>query len=251
MPKCPQCNVPLCRIEKQRVPVHTCPDCGGELIEQLRLKAVERRAEPDWTEPQKDDFCRLADASNNLAEVLCPRCGRYMRKFLFRNYAHLQVDQCPECRTYWLDAGEMEKMQILYQEMRQRYEDEDWKTLEKLGRSQVAMDARKARLADVLNDPGTPSAYRLRVLGGGSAGGGSIGGAALAGLLGVLAVDQALRNIDAEADAAADQTFDVRTRDELQHRPWYRRAGGMIGLLVALAFAAAGLYAALAALGVL
>ncbi len=116
MPRCPKCKIPLCRIEIQRVAVHTCPDCKGELVEDQRLKALERRADPSWTEAQKDAFCELADRSNDLGETICPRCGRQMDKFLFRHYANLQVDQCRECGNYWFDAGELEKMQILYQE---------------------------------------------------------------------------------------------------------------------------------------
>lgn len=125
MPRCPKCDIPLCRLEIGGIPVHSCPDCGGELVEELRLKGLERHADPAWTDHQKDDLCRLADQSNDLRQVLCPRCSRVMRKSLFRGYAHLQVDQCPECRAYWLDRGELEKMQILFQEDQARYREDD------------------------------------------------------------------------------------------------------------------------------
>ena len=126
MPRCPKCNVPLCRIEMGGIPVHSCPDCGGELIEEMRLKGLERRPDPTWTDERRDELCRLADQSNDpLRTVLCPECGRIMRKRLFRGYAHLQVDQCPQCRAYWLDRGEREKMQILFEESRAWYSEKD------------------------------------------------------------------------------------------------------------------------------
>ena len=197
MPRCPKCGVPLCRVEIQGVPVHTCPDCRGELIEDLRLKAIERRGDPDWSDADKDAFCRLADQSNNLDEILCPRCSRIMRKFLFRNYANLQVDQCPECRCYWLDAGEMEKMQIFYQETRGSFTEEDWVILEKQACAEMAMETRKAMLRDL----GRPSGDGGAAF---AAASNSPAGAAVGSLLAMAMLDRKMQRIDDEADAIAD-----------------------------------------------
>jgi len=199
MPKCPKCNVPLCRVENQGVPLHTCPDCGGELIEDLRLGAIERRGNPDWTETEKDAFCRLADQSNDLNEVLCPRCSRVMRKFLFRNYANLQVDQCPECRCYWLDAGEMEKMQILYGETRANFTEEDWVILEKRARTEMAMETRKTMLRDLQRPAGSGAAVAAHTH--------SPAGTVAGSLLGMYLLDQKMQRIDDEADAIAGQAI--------------------------------------------
>ena len=118
---CPRCKIPLCRVEIDGVPVHECPDCGGQLVEEMRLKGLERRADPTWTEEQKDELCRQADQANDVRPVTCPNCHRGMRKSLFRNYAHLQVDQCPGCRAYWLDRAELDKVRILFQDSQIRY----------------------------------------------------------------------------------------------------------------------------------
>lgn len=154
MPRCPKCKIPLCRIEIQGVAVHTCPDCKGKLVEDARLKALERRGDPTWTEAQKDAFCELADRSNDLGRTICPRCGREMGKFLFRHYANLQVDKCSKCENYWLEAGELEKMQILYQEEIDSRTKADRNRTEKLTRSQVAADFRKDSIRQEFEDPG-------------------------------------------------------------------------------------------------
>ena len=198
MPRCPKCGVPLCRVEIQGVPVHTCPDCRVELIEDLRLKAIERRGDPDWSDADKDAFCRLADQSNNLDEILCPRCSRIMRKFLFRNYANLQVDQCPECRCYWLDAGEMEKMQVLYQETRASFTEEDWVILEKRARTEMAMETRKTMLRNLPRPDGSGAAAAARS--------NSPAGTAAGALLGMVLLDRKMQRIDDEAEAIAGRT---------------------------------------------
>lgn len=193
MPKCPKCAVPLCRIEIQGVPVHTCPDCKGELVEDIRLQALERRADPQWTDEQKDAFCELADRSNNLNPIVCPRCGRQMDKFLFRHYANLQVDHCRHCEVHWLDAGELEKMQILYEEDQNSRTPADWDRIEKEARTLAAMDYRKTSIAHGHDDenPGT-SAF------------GQILGVTAVGRFGRnLATGAGLDTIDQEADRIA------------------------------------------------
>jgi Zn-finger nucleic acid-binding protein len=204
MPQCPKCRIPLCRVEIRGVPVHTCGDCGGELIEELRLKAIERRGDPGWTESRKDELCRLADQSNDLDDVICPRCSRIMRKFLFRNYANLQVDQCPECKSYWLDAGEMEKMQILWHETRANMTEENWAALEAKGALLTHMDTRQAETREIVQDMNDHMAFSRHPT---TAAGAGLGGAALATLAGLMHMDRRLQAMD--DDLAEQATFNV------------------------------------------
>ncbi|NIA21743.1 MAG: hypothetical protein GWP05_07225 [Anaerolineaceae bacterium] len=195
MPRCPKCKIPLCRIEIQGVAVHTCPDCKGELVEDARLKALERRGDPTWTEAQKDALCELADRSNDLNETICPRCGREMEKFLFRHYANLQVDKCRECGDYWFDVGELEKMQILYHEEITSRTEADRERTEKFARSQTAAETRKA----ALRDPGrrtSPSPAMARQVG--------ITGGLTAFVARIVALNQELEQIDEPANRIAD-----------------------------------------------
>lgn len=226
MPKCPKCNIPLCRVEIQRVPVHTCPDCGGELVEDLRLKAIERRADPTWTEEQKDAFCRLADQSNDLGDILCPRCSRVMNKFLFRSYANLQVDQCSECHCYWLDAGEMEKMQIFYQEEMASRTEEDWDRIERRALAEIAHDERLSEYRSLRDNadptaalvPGTP--HRST-----QAGGGLLGLA-----FGLWSLDRRLQKIDDHST----QALDGSAGQGPAARAFSSKPASLIGLIVAL-----------------
>ena len=195
MPRCPKCKIPLCRIEIQGVAVHTCPDCKGELVEDQRLKALERRGDPAWTKAQKDALCELADRSNDLGEAICPRCGREMDKFLFRHYANLQVDQCRECGHYWFDAGELEKMQILHQEETGSRTEADRERLEKRARSQMATETRKAALRDPGQgiSPSPTMAHQAGMVGG-----------LTAFIARIAALNQELEQIDEQADRIAD-----------------------------------------------
>jgi Zn-finger nucleic acid-binding protein len=227
----------MCRIEVHRIPVHTCPDCGGELVEELRLKALQRRADPDWTEDQRNDFCRLADASNDLREVACPRCARVMRKFLFRNYANLQLDQCPECRIYWLDAGEMEKLQILHQDDLATRTDEDWDRIEKMAVASMAAETRKAQLRDWVAGEGrrgAPGPLRPGVR--------QTPAGALLSLLGLVwARDRDLARIADEADETVEAaTFKVPTVRQAKGHAWHGSQKAILLLLLLGALCIAG-----------
>ncbi len=50
------------------------------------------------------------DAERRVAErkshyMKCPKCGADLQENEFR---HVKVDSCPECKGFWLDAGEIE-----------------------------------------------------------------------------------------------------------------------------------------------
>ncbi len=50
------------------------------------------------------------DAERQAAErkshyMKCPKCGADLQETEFR---HVKVDSCPECKGFWLDAGEIE-----------------------------------------------------------------------------------------------------------------------------------------------
>jgi Zn-finger nucleic acid-binding protein len=48
------------------------------------------------------DFARKRD---------CPRCeGIKLKRHFFSAKRQVEVDQCPNCGGYWLDAGELEKI---------------------------------------------------------------------------------------------------------------------------------------------
>jgi hypothetical protein len=43
----------------------------------------------------------------NLHFMRCPKCGMELIMIKFRD---VEVDECPSCKGFWLDAGEVEKI---------------------------------------------------------------------------------------------------------------------------------------------
>jgi Zn-finger nucleic acid-binding protein len=116
MMKCPSCQVPLCRLEYEGVPIHVCPDCRGSLVDAQRFRAIERRRERTWTDEEKSGIAASVARTGPSRSVRCPGCLAKM--------AHLSVPMggsafrigfCGSCNLLWFDRGEMDLAQILYE----------------------------------------------------------------------------------------------------------------------------------------
>ena len=105
--KCPACFNELVEIQVGDVLVDVCQGgCGGVWFDAFELHRVDDSGEAG--EPllhiRKNegivvDFNRKRD---------CPRCeGIKLHRHYFSARRKVQVDQCPNCGGYWLDAGEL------------------------------------------------------------------------------------------------------------------------------------------------
>jgi Zn-finger nucleic acid-binding protein len=147
MLKCPQCRAVLKPVGEHILNVLACPHCQGELVPQDSFNAVRRHADPNWTDEQKKTFCKLSESSQAEGRIRCPQCNTRMEKQSADHKAGITVDYCHECRMYWFAAGEVEKLQIAYEEEAKNRTPEDWAKIEQLGRAALALEVRKERLA--------------------------------------------------------------------------------------------------------
>ena len=106
--KCPACFNELTEIQVGSVKVDVCKrGCGGIWFDAFELQQVdeeqeaagERLLEIERNPKLVVDFTRKRD---------CPRCAgvKLMRHF-FSARRKVEVDECPNCGGYWLDAGEL------------------------------------------------------------------------------------------------------------------------------------------------
>jgi len=110
--KCPRCKTPLCRIDYEGVPVHTCPDCRGELLTLNRLKTIQDRQEVTFS---RAEAAALLAAETGPAEdkrLTCPHCSTRMAKKRCKGTT-VVVDHCKTCSRVWLDDQEIEKLQVI------------------------------------------------------------------------------------------------------------------------------------------
>jgi len=106
--KCPACFNELTQVQVGSLQVDVCQGgCGGIWFDAFELQRVDEERESAG-EPllqiQRDERV-LVDPSRKRE---CPRCpGIKLQRHFFSAKRKVEVDQCPNCGGYWLDAGEL------------------------------------------------------------------------------------------------------------------------------------------------
>jgi len=106
--KCPACFHPLTQVQVGSLQVDVCQGgCGGIWFDAFELQRVDEERESAG-EPllqiQRDERV-LVDPFRKRE---CPRCPAIkLQRHFFSAKRKVEVDQCPNCGGYWLDAGEL------------------------------------------------------------------------------------------------------------------------------------------------
>ena len=109
--KCPACFNELTQIQVGNVLVDVCQGgCGGVWFDAFELQQVDEEHESageHLLEIQRNE--KLVIDPSRKRE--CPRCvGIKLQRHFFSAKRKVEVDQCPNCGGYWLDAGELAKI---------------------------------------------------------------------------------------------------------------------------------------------
>lgn len=106
--KCPACYNELRELQVGSVVVDVCDGgCGGVWFDAFELQKVD--------EPGEAAGERMLEIKHDPRVVIdpfrkreCPRCaGIKLHRHFFSARRRIEVDQCPNCGGYWLDAGEL------------------------------------------------------------------------------------------------------------------------------------------------
>lgn len=106
--KCPACLNELTELRVGSLVLDACQGgCGGIWFDAFELQKADEESEAVG-EPllhiQRDQR-RVVDPSRKRE---CPRCARIkLHRHFFSAKRRVEVDQCPNCGGYWLDAGEL------------------------------------------------------------------------------------------------------------------------------------------------
>lgn len=112
--KCPACSHPLTQIEIGSLVVDACRGgCGGVWFDVFELNQVD----------EPDEFLgeALVDVPRDPAVQVdpyrrreCPRCTQMkLKRRLYHPKIAIDVDECPACGGFWLDAGELEQIRLV------------------------------------------------------------------------------------------------------------------------------------------
>jgi Zn-finger nucleic acid-binding protein len=109
--KCPACFNELAEVHVGSVKVDVCRGgCGGIWFDAFELQRVD--------EEQEVAGEHLLEIEHNPHLVVdlarkreCPRCdGMKLKRHFFSAKRQVEVDECPNCAGYWLDAGELARI---------------------------------------------------------------------------------------------------------------------------------------------
>ena len=114
--ECPACGNQMQETTVGDVKVDVCKGgCGGVWFDQFELKKFD--------EPHEEAGRELLDVEGDQSITLdrtkslnCPRCGGFkMLRHFFSIKHEVEVDECPNCAGYWLDAGELRKIRSQFE----------------------------------------------------------------------------------------------------------------------------------------
>ena len=140
--KCPACSNMLQEMKVGDVTVDVCKGgCGGIWFDNFELKKFD--------EPHESVGEALLDIERDESIVIdhtkrlkCPRCNDVvMMRHFFSVKKEVEVDECPGCAGFWLDAGELREIRSLFDTEEQRHEAADAYFLEVFGDELTAAKA--------------------------------------------------------------------------------------------------------------
>lgn len=119
--RCPACENSLSATTAGGVTVDACVGgCGGIWFDNFELKKFD---EPHETSAEQlyhipVDLGVKVDPTQKRQ---CPRCeGMPMRRHFFSMQRKVEVDSCPNCGGYWLDAGELESIRTEFRSLAEK-----------------------------------------------------------------------------------------------------------------------------------
>lgn len=121
--KCPACNGVLQEMKAGDVFVDVCQGgCGGIWFDNFEIKKFD--------EPHESTGEQLLDIEQDESLVVdrtqklkCPKCTDVvMMRHFFSVKKEVEVDECPGCGGFWLDAGELVKIRSLFTTEEERHQ---------------------------------------------------------------------------------------------------------------------------------
>ena len=107
--QCPRCNVGLKETapgEYGFITLDICSNCNGAWFDKGELDRLDERVAVD-----AEQEIQMREPVGNHKELDCPSCDGKLEAISPVDAPELIIDRCPACRGFWLDEGELEKMQ--------------------------------------------------------------------------------------------------------------------------------------------
>jgi len=124
--QCPYNEVELVKEMYEGVELDKCPKCRGLWLDPGELERIQNTQEVDYSSRLTAAVNADAAAYNHdrqlREQVLkCPACATIMEKQEHGFNKWVVIDFCPGCRGIWLDEGELEALELYYEQEHARH----------------------------------------------------------------------------------------------------------------------------------
>ncbi|HHL31406.1 MAG TPA: hypothetical protein ENJ41_02385 [Oceanospirillales bacterium] len=125
--KCPVDKTELKEQEYERaVVVDSCSSCQGMWLDKWELKAIQAN-KGNYYQEELEKFPDLVNKSYRLALekqrplLNCPKCAENNDNIQMERREHgycsqIMIDVCPQCQGIWLDQGEVQALEIFFEQ---------------------------------------------------------------------------------------------------------------------------------------
>ncbi|MBU1537178.1 zf-TFIIB domain-containing protein [Myxococcota bacterium] len=112
------------RIYEADIEIDQCPDCMGIFLDTDELQEIQSTVEKNYDakklkRPDKAAAAFEVQRQLESKPIQCPNCEETMSKKEHGFTSQIVVDICPFCRGLWLDAGELEALEIFFEKQRE------------------------------------------------------------------------------------------------------------------------------------
>lgn len=112
--QCPACDHALTPKTVGNLTVDVCHGCGGIWFDLFELKKVDEQHEAageSLLDIEKDPSVQVDPSQRRT----CPKCGDVVMMRHFHSVKReIEVDECPKCGGYWLDANELAQIRAQF-----------------------------------------------------------------------------------------------------------------------------------------
>jgi Zn-finger nucleic acid-binding protein len=116
--KCPNCHGNMTATPYESVTIDVCERCGGAWLDDGEISSIVKDKTQTFSESLKLSSVDAKGQDRRDAKALsCPKCNAPM---LINQYAYgsgVFIDRCPQKHGIWLDANELERIQIVMDEI--------------------------------------------------------------------------------------------------------------------------------------
>jgi len=121
--KCPACSKPLQQMTVADITVDVCKrGCGGIWFDNFEVKKFDEPHESSGQillDIERDENTTV----DHTKRLKCPKCDDVvMMRHFFSVKKEVEVDECPSCAGFWLDAGELRRIRSLFENEHQKHQ---------------------------------------------------------------------------------------------------------------------------------